>query len=432
MEFVTVAGAGRETDLALFSQWQWSLPTFGALMLAFALFRAATLRLVVNGYPPWIKRIFLAVMLTVLIAGTVTLAVMDPDLVRSANGWPAILSTGLGSLLASMICLAVARLLPGCKREPVVVAGLRPRRHHYKRWIPVPVTWGLLDATYQWNRGDRVMPEVVIVGSAVLALCLVVLERNYRNQRDAAGALGEGGSVLLLRTFIRDMFDWAAGPLYSWEFPVARQVRRQIGGFIALGNPHEVLPQAGADRVYLPDGAWRTQLAELADGARAILMLPDATPAVRWELGMIRERGIRQRLFIIVPAPQRWHAWLLTVPAGLVWRLSGLTLPDWSEFAEALCENGFHPPVEAPKPGSVLTFEPDGQCVDLARGLSSARELVGWIAWRLTAVEAQNRQSSPDRTREPTPTHVDGACSVSTRSDSSVAPGAGQPHVKAS
>ena len=105
MAFMTVAAPGYETDLAFFSQWQWSLPCFSVLMAAHVLFRAATLRLVTNGYPPWVKRAFLGATVTVSLAGGILLVLMDPDLVRAADGWPAVLVTGLGSLSVS-VCFA--------------------------------------------------------------------------------------------------------------------------------------------------------------------------------------------------------------------------------------------------------------------------------------------------------------------------------------
>lgn len=173
--------------------------------------------------------------------------------------------------------------------------------------MPVIVLAG--NAVIIWRQGGRVEPWLVCFAGVICVLVLVLLERNFRNQEDAASALARRGSILLLRTFTRDL-------LVREEFLLEKEVRRQLGHFTALGNPSELLPPPGAKRLYLADDAWRAQLTELAGRSAAILMRPDATPSVRWELGLIRERGLHRRHFVIVPLTWRRRGWLDYPPAA--------------------------------------------------------------------------------------------------------------------
>ena len=399
MAFGRIAGAYHYTDLAWMEQWKFVLSYLCLLMVAGMLQRAAALRLVANGYPPRVKQVFGAAWGAVMLLTIVLLVILAPGIARAANGLLAVLTGSLGVLGFAAISLISAWLLPPRRRKSV--AGPRRRRHHYRRWIPVPVAWGLLDAVLRWHDGDRVMPWVIAAGGATLALTLIVFERNYRNQEDAASALNRRGSVLLLRTFTRDLLAREEGRL-------AVEVRRQLGDFIALGNPREVLPPGGGTRHYVADGVWRAHLTELAVGSRAILMWPDATPAVRSELGMIRGLGLHRKLFVVVPPPRPRRTWLLdNHPSRLLRFLCGLSTSDWSEFAQALQENGFGSPEHEPRPGSVLAFEPDGRCVVLAHGLSSARGLVARIAEQLTVLAEPAPSSDPDRPRGQAPRNPD-------------------------
>jgi hypothetical protein len=393
MAFAEVVGADHYTNLAGIWQWKEGIPVFCLLMVANVLYRTAVLRLVANGYPPIVKRLIMIVWGAAFLLTSVFSEFLNPGLYQAANVWPMLLIASLEFLGISGSCLIAAWLLP--PRRGKSVGGPRPRRHSYRRWIPVAIVCGLLEAVLQLNDGGSVMPWVAAVGYVAMAFMLAILERNYRNQEDATNSLSLPGAVLLLRTFTRDLFA-------QEEARLAKEVRRQLGDFIALGNPREVLPPGGARRVYLADGAWRAHLTELASRSRVILMWPDATPAVLWELAMIRDGGLQQKLFVIVPPRRPRRTWL-DIPPELLRFLSGLSVSNWSDFAWALEENGFRSPEHAPGPGSVLTFEPDGQCVVLARGLLSTRELVARIAERLVGLAEPAQPSNPDRARQPYP-----------------------------
>jgi hypothetical protein len=352
--------------------------------------RAMAVRLISNGYPVWGVKLILAASTVGGLLPVGLARLLDPRLFLSLNAPLLSLIVSLLMFGTYLLALVVARQLP--PRRSVSVPGLRPRRYNYRRWIPVVAVLLACEAAGAWMAGATELAALAAVADVAAVVVLAIHERNYRNQEDAASALRRHGAILFLRTFTRDLFG-------QEEARLARQVRRQLGVFIALGNPREAIPPGGARRVYLADGAWRAQLAEMADRSQAILMWPDASPAVTWELGMIRDRGLQRKLFIVMPPPPPRRTWLYP-RQELLRFLTGLTTSDWSDFARALQGSGFCPPEHDPGPGTVLAFEPDGRCVILTRELTSARDVVAQIAGRLAiaarAMPGPQRQAVPD------------------------------------
>jgi hypothetical protein len=390
MAFAAVADAVHYNDGS--GIWYWGPALIVVAGVSSLLRRAATLRLTANGYLRRVKRVVVAATTVLVLLTAILSAFLDPRLVGTVNG-QLILLVAVEFLGFNGLFLAAAWLLP--PRWPNRPVGARPRRFHYLRWIPVPVIIFAASAALIWHQGGRMVPWLVGFGGVISVLVLVLLERNFRNQEDGASALGRRGAVLLLRTFSRDLF-------VREEMRLAKEARRQLGHFTALGNPSELLPPPGAKRLYLADDAWRAQLTELAGRSAAIVMWPDATPSVRWELAMIRDRGLRRRLFVIVPPPWGRNSWLDYSP-GLLRFLSGLRLSTWGEFAQALQESGYHSPESEPRPGTVFAFDPDGRCVTLAAGIGSTRELVARIAERLAALPEPVRSSDQDDQPAPKP-----------------------------
>jgi hypothetical protein len=158
------------------------------------------------------------------------------------------------------------------------------------------------------------------------------------------------------------------------------EIERRLGRFIALGNPRDVLPPGGALRVYVASADWREQVKKLALAASVILMQPDVSSAVQFELELIRRVDCQTRFFVVT-APTIWriYDWYWKVQ----FRLCGWRAPSWEAFAEQLRVAGFLDVGADPGPGAVVSFDANGRRVDLVRGCTRPRQYVDAIMARL-------------------------------------------------
>jgi hypothetical protein len=299
-----------------------------------------------------------------------------------------------GGLVAALACWRVSRRLP---RRPRRGAGPRRRRFHYRRWAGVLAVAIVPGAVLVWWL-DGVLRALQLTGSAIATVAVLRLyEHRYLAQSFAPDPADVPADVLYLRSFATDgtmtfrageaETSWASDATGRWvslEQFLADEVERQLGRFAALGSPRDVLPPGGALRLYLSDRDWQQQVTRLATGARAVLMLPSSSAAVRWELGMIVANGIHQRLFVLTGPDRTGWRW-----TGLVWglvdRFSGDRRPTWPEFAGCLRDAGLEPGEGEPGAGAVATFDADRRLEVLGRGLGRAADVVGCVAARVAA-----------------------------------------------
>jgi hypothetical protein len=69
------------------------------------------------------------------------------------------------------------------------------------------------------------------------------------------------------------------------------------GPVIAIGDPRDPVPPLGAARVFAPDDGqdWQTIVRALVGASKAVVICPNETDGVKWELDLIATEGVRSR-----------------------------------------------------------------------------------------------------------------------------------------
>jgi hypothetical protein len=81
----------------------------------------------------------------------------------------------------------------------------------------------------------------------------------------------------------RDSWD-TTGQRWSVEETLVAELRRH-GPVLAIGDPRDSLPKAGAVRLYVPDAVWQQAVARLVDDAAITVVRVASSAGVDWELG---------------------------------------------------------------------------------------------------------------------------------------------------
>ncbi|MGI5466347.1 hypothetical protein [Streptomyces sp. CA-132043] len=80
---------------------------------------------------------------------------------------------------------------------------------------------------------------------------------------------------------------------------------RPVGSLVAVGAPDEVLPFAGAVRMYLPKNSWQEPVRDLMVRARLVTLTLGSSAGTVWELAEAMRTLPPQRLLLIVPGMMR-------------------------------------------------------------------------------------------------------------------------------
>jgi hypothetical protein len=183
----------------------------------------------------------------------------------------------------------------------------------------------------------------------------------------------------------------------TFEQYLGAAISREIGPFIALGNPEDVLPPEGAARDYAEDADWQQHFVKLADSAAAIVMEVSRSDNLRWEMAAIRSRGWQEKLFVITPpvpkSNRAFYRWLYAILRSA----KGIAAPRWNEFASELTRAGFQVDLADPGPGSVVAFNRSGRAEVMARNAADPVDFVNAISTRLQGLSA-SRAGLPAQT----------------------------------
>ncbi|WP_314241810.1 hypothetical protein [Streptomyces sp. DSM 40907] len=76
---------------------------------------------------------------------------------------------------------------------------------------------------------------------------------------------------------------------------------RPVGALVAVGAPDEILPFAGASRMYMPKTAWKQPVRELMTRARLVTIAIGSSAGTMWELSEAMRILPPQRLILFVP-----------------------------------------------------------------------------------------------------------------------------------
>jgi hypothetical protein len=96
------------------------------------------------------------------------------------------------------------------------------------------------------------------------------------------------------------------------------------GPVIAVGDPRDPVPPLGAARVFAPDEgqSWREIVAALVGASKAVVICPNDTEGVRWELDLIASAGARPRTIYLanpeIPAAASEILFARLAPEGAV------------------------------------------------------------------------------------------------------------------
>ena len=178
-------------------------------------------------------------------------------------------------------------------------------------WILCGSMWCLLVAglcvflTVRLMTGDTqgavmvLTPPVVVLSAPAYVLGLNLRRHGRRHLArvlDSPAAVGDEPFVLYLRSFVDDALldapqERPSMPALtqflvsgrSEEEQIARAARR-IGPLVAVGEPGERLPYAGADRFYLPLDDWQKPVSDLIRKARLVVLSAGTSEGTLWEL----------------------------------------------------------------------------------------------------------------------------------------------------
>lgn len=154
----------------------------------------------------------------------------------------------------------------------------------------------------------------------------------------------------------------------TFEEYLSKEINHEIGPFVALGNPYDYLPPAGAARVYTEDDRWREQFCDLLRDSICIVTTPGHSDNLEWELRTIRSQGFQKKLFVFTGPALRWP--LLYSPR---WWHS--LKREWADFASDLRACGLVTG-EYPGAGATVGFDDEGKGVVLSTNARAPSDYV--------------------------------------------------------
>jgi hypothetical protein len=177
-------------------------------------------------------------------------------------------------------------------------------------------SWGCKarDVEPSQNATDRIMVTfvAVILGSHWVARRVVAPRARELARRDRRPP------VLLLRAFADDQNEvgLTGGPIglrkrsVTLEEVLAGEFA-QLGPVIAVGRPGELLPPAGAGRLWLDNSAWQKGVDVLLEECQYVVLVVGrirGRDGLAWEVEQIKSRGLLPRLVLVMPAVSEGEA----------------------------------------------------------------------------------------------------------------------------
>jgi hypothetical protein len=125
---------------------------------------------------------------------------------------------------------------------------------------------------------------------------------------------------------------------------IIETILKQIGPFVAVGSPRDRLAPFGAARIYLSDDEWQENVKLLVEAAAAIVLKPEGTDGVRWELNLIANSFDLRRLLILVPNSRFGPTSFIKVKNLLSAQL-GISLPETDKSGDAFMFDNDRKPI---------------------------------------------------------------------------------------
>src|SRR5262245_8246672 len=157
------------------------------------------------------------------------------------------------------------------------------------------------------------------VGIALLAASYWLIRRGKKHAAALADAVlveDTRPPILYLRSFNDEEDDSRLGRFLrpgdrdiahstpAWgprEQDALAPIMAEIGPYVAIGKPHEPLPELGAARAYVPDDEWQNKIREWLSRARLVIVREGATQGLRWEVAQLVSHAKPTQVLIILP-----------------------------------------------------------------------------------------------------------------------------------
>ncbi len=177
----------------------------------------------------------------------------------------------------------------------------------------------------------RVVAAVAIFSTVFMPVGVALLAASYwviRRGKKHAAALAEDvlvedtrPPVLYLRSFNDEEDDSRFGRFLrpgdhdiahstpAWgprEQDAMAPIMSEIGPYVAIGKPRELLPELGAARAYVSDDEWQAKIREWMTRARLVIVRAGATEGLRWEVGELVSHVKPMQVLVILP-PKAEH-----------------------------------------------------------------------------------------------------------------------------
>jgi hypothetical protein len=167
-----------------------------------------------------------------------------------------------------------------------------------------------------------VLYETRLVRSNLLGLVMmpaaffsweVISQGRRMRVRGAEGILAEDerAPILYLRPFDADGQEieraWSSRVRASpWEYYITHEQRlartlRDVGPFVALGDPTEELPALGAARMYSADEGWQMEVEHVSARAGIVLLQAGESHGLGWEIRHVISLGAPERVILALP-----------------------------------------------------------------------------------------------------------------------------------
>jgi hypothetical protein len=122
--------------------------------------------------------------------------------------------------------------------------------------------------------------------------------REYRQNTLGKLAKDRRDPVLYLRSFTRDYTENPDRLDRKTYEELLTSVLYDVGPVVAVGDPREAKPILGAHRIYLEDAEWQPSVEYLMSISQLIIIHPDVTPSLLWELEAIKRQHIPEKIIV--------------------------------------------------------------------------------------------------------------------------------------
>jgi hypothetical protein len=111
--------------------------------------------------------------------------------------------------------------------------------------------------------------------------------------------------ILILRSFVDDDLQGREDRSWFRSADTFEEVLADrlwtFGPVVAIGQPGEPIPRAGAARDYVTHDAWQQRVHALAGEAAMILIVAGRTPGIVWELENASRTGVLSKTVLVIP-----------------------------------------------------------------------------------------------------------------------------------